>query len=617
MRLPQPLPSACVLVVDDHEAKRYLCASALRRESYTVWEATDGEQALRLAEAQPDLIVLDVRLPGMDGFEVLRRLKASTRTAAIPVLQVSASFTEPLQRVRGLEGGAAGYLVSPDGEELTANVRMLLRARALEHEHAQLLAREREARREADESRERLRCLVEASAQVVWTTAPTGEVVAPSASWQAFTGQSAPEALGWGWLQVLHPEDRACVEEAWREAVARGAPYRGEYRLWCAARQHYAFSLARGVPVHGPDGLLREWVCANSDVTEHKSAEVALRLQARVLHGLGEGVSIADEEGAILFANPAEEAMAGCGPGELVGRPLAAHAPEEALAQLRTQGHWAGEWSSVRADGTDRVTRAHLTALHSEGKSYWVCVRGDVTAQRQHEAVARQTSEFEQQLIGIVSHDLRTPLSAIFLGAARVLRAPGLEDGARLAAERILAAAQRSQRMISDLLDFTQARLGGGIRIARAQVDLHTLVGSLLDELRQAYPQRTLTLASEGEDRCALDADRIAQVLTNLVGNALQHGAADAPVHVRTQGSEDAVVLEVHNRGTPIPLPVQQTLFDPFRQGDAALRGHASRRGSIGLGLYISRAIVQAHGGELEVCSALESGTTFRVRLPR
>ena len=167
--------------------------------------------------------------------------------------------------------------------------------------------------------------------------------------------------------------------------------------------------------------------------------------------------------------------------------------------------------------------------------------------------------------------------------------------------------------MIRDLLESTQARVSG-IPVALGPVEFHALARHVVEEVQLAHPSRRILFHAEGEGQGEGDADRMAQVITNLVGNAVQHSPESSPVSVRSRGLEDALLLSIHNEGAPIPGEDLATLFEPFRRGRSAGGGAP---GSVGLGLFITRRIVEAHGGSIEVRSREGEGTTFTVRLPR
>ncbi|MBM7116551.1 sensor histidine kinase [Archangium primigenium] len=245
----------------------------------------------------------------------------------------------------------------------------------------------------------------------------------------------------------------------------------------------------------------------------------------------------------------------------------------------------------------------------------------DVTEQvRQRRAAQRLAEEertrrdFEQYLIGIVSHDLRNPLSSILLGLQLLLRREDLEERTRQSLVRLHASTERAVRMVRDLLDFTQARLGGGLKVERVPGDLHVLVRSVFDELLTTHPERELRLEMSGDGQGSWDGDRIAQLLGNLLANALKYSPPHSRVTVRSVGQDEAMVLEVHNGGAPIAAEALPRLFQPLQR---AVEGTDPTSRSVGLGLYIVDQIVRAHGGDIRVESNPKAGTTFRVRLPR
>jgi signal transduction histidine kinase len=232
---------------------------------------------------------------------------------------------------------------------------------------------------------------------------------------------------------------------------------------------------------------------------------------------------------------------------------------------------------------------------------------------RATELEARARSDFEEQLVGIVSHDLRNPLFVVALSAASLEGRPGLDARQTKAIARIVSASARAIRMVEDLLDFSRIRVGGDIGLTTAPVDIHALVAQVADEVLVTRPDRRIALEAIGDGRGIWDADRLTQVAQNLIGNAVQHTTEDVPVRVRTSGEAQHVVLTVHNGGPAIAAEDLPRLFEPFHQGRTA---HGNGR-SLGLGLYITSHIVQAHGGYLDVHSTADEGTTFRVVLPR
>jgi signal transduction histidine kinase len=239
---------------------------------------------------------------------------------------------------------------------------------------------------------------------------------------------------------------------------------------------------------------------------------------------------------------------------------------------------------------------------------------GSALARAQREAAeARHAVELQERLVGVVGHDLRTPLAAIQMGIALLLRKGGLSPDQARTVGRLGASAGRMTAIIRDLLDFTRVRKEGAIPLEPKPVDLAEVCRRAVTELRQAHPNRGIALATPPAIPLVGDPERLLQVASNLVGNAIQHSPPESEVVVRLIASAAEAVLEVHNDGAPIPAELLPDLFEPFRQ---AVRG-PDPTGSIGLGLFIVRALVDAHGGRVEARSTSDEGTTFTVRLPR
>jgi signal transduction histidine kinase len=221
-----------------------------------------------------------------------------------------------------------------------------------------------------------------------------------------------------------------------------------------------------------------------------------------------------------------------------------------------------------------------------------------------------QTELYRDQFVGMLSHDLRNPLAAITAGAALLARAPqGDERQARVAA-RILNSAQRMARLIADLLDLTRTRLGGAIPLRAAHTDLQSVCEDVVLEVQASHPDAVVHFESHGDVTGTWDPDRLAQVVSNLIVNAIEHGGKTPVTLVATNGDE-RVRLTVHNNGESIPPRALANLFEPLASGST------DGIQNLGLGLFIARAVVVAHGGEIHVTSNEHSGTTFEVTLPR
>ena len=298
-----------------------------------------------------------------------------------------------------------------------------------------------------------------------------------------------------------------------------------------------------------------------------------------------------------------------------------------------------GTETAANAHGTDRAgigfspidvvsefrsLRASVLRLWSEAKSQFS--REDfVEMTRFNEAIdqqlvesmtryARDVEHSKDLFLGVLSHDLRNPLGAIMMSSTVMMTNEGPDWPHAKSAARILNAGTRMDGLIGDLVDFTRTRLGGGMPIVRTEVDLETICRRTVDEITAFHPRCIVNFQATGELHGRWDGSRIAQVLSNLCGNAFQHGS-DAPIDVTLLGKDDHVVLSVHNHGREIPKNHLHDIFDPFKQLHSANTKAKDSR-SVGLGLYIVQAIVSSHEGTIDVESNAR-GTTFTVCLPR
>lgn len=221
----------------------------------------------------------------------------------------------------------------------------------------------------------------------------------------------------------------------------------------------------------------------------------------------------------------------------------------------------------------------------------------------------RQTAELREQFIAVLGHDLRNPLTAIIGGAEFIGRTP-LNDAASRMIRIIQRSAARMASMIDDMLDFARGQLGSGLTVQLAREPLEPVLRQVVDELRASFPASVIELEIAFDDPIVCDQTRIAQLLSNLLGNALNYGAAGQPIHVRARTDAGMFELSVANAGEPIPPAALERLFQPFSRGAVRL----SQQG-LGLGLFIASEVARAHGGTLDVVSSTEE-TRFTFRMP-
>jgi signal transduction histidine kinase len=236
------------------------------------------------------------------------------------------------------------------------------------------------------------------------------------------------------------------------------------------------------------------------------------------------------------------------------------------------------------------------------------------------EAVRSYTQRVDrsrQMFLAILAHDLRNPLNAMTMSASLLSETTQHDPDSADLASQISSSAAAMGRMIGDLLDFTASGLGTTMPLTPAPADLGALCREVVDETRAAHPTRTVRFQAHGDLTGRWDAPRLRQVVSNLLGNAVQHGGDTAPIEVTARGATADVRLTFRNGGPPIPPDALPTIFDPLVRGESYDLRKYRRPGSIGLGLYVAREVVTAHGGTIDVTSSATDGTVFTVHLPR
>ncbi|MBJ6763703.1 PAS domain-containing protein [Myxococcaceae bacterium JPH2] len=445
---------------------------------------------------------------------------------------------------------------------------------------------------------------VDAEWRVVYVNPRMAELLAEQAPLGQDLRHSYPDLLGLRqhvrFEQPASTQDCVSYEYAWPESDT-----------WFEVRTR---PLAGGLLVHG------------RDITPERGAREQARrtdaLLASLIEETTDAVFTKDLEGRYQLINSAGARALGRQPDGVLGR-----TDLELFSDEMGQAFTANDRAVFASEKTLSFENVEHT---SSGKRVWLSTKSvlrdeagrvyglfgisrDITTRKWSEEETRRHSEFQEHLMGIISHDIRSPLGAI-MNWSRVLATGGSPEDAARTSQRISTAAVRIERLTRLLLDFTRARLVGSVIIEPRTAELKELLDKVAHEFRIAYPQRDISVEHKGNTRGQWDPDRLAQVVSNLVENALKYGPAEQPVRLKAIGLRTKVVVEVHNEGRPIPESQLPHLFEPFRRGPQTAR---TLKMSYGLGLYIVREIVQAHGGTIEVSSSEDEGTRFTVTLPR
>jgi PAS domain S-box-containing protein len=332
-----------------------------------------------------------------------------------------------------------------------------------------------------------------------------------------------------------------------------------------------------------------------------------------------------DTRGVIVWTNKAELELLGYTAGEYIGHPIGeffvdSDVVEDMIGRLgrgETLRDFEARVRTRSGEIRNVVIAAH--AFDTNGRLvHTLAFTRDVTATKRADgerdeliAELARTVRLNEMFASILGHDLRNPLNAIVM-ATQMSLSQLADPKAQRAAQRVLASSERMRRMIDQLLDFSRARMIGGLSIERSPADLATIVRDAIEEVRFTRPSWPVELTIAGDTHGAFDSARLAQVMSNLLGNAAQHGTTDVPLTIDIDGtSPDAIKVTVTNGGT-IPEELQPLIFAPFR----GRQYRDNRTQGLGLGLFITEQIVRAHRGVIRVTSR-DGKTTFALEVPR
>jgi PAS domain S-box-containing protein len=374
------------------------------------------------------------------------------------------------------------------------------------------------------------------------------------------------------------------------------------------------------------------------DLTERRQAEEETRRFRLLVESVKDyAIFILDPNGHVATWNAGAERIKGYKADEIIGKhfsifyppgDVAAGKTDRELAVAIREGRFEEEGWRVRKDGAHIWANVTITALRNPGGAVigFAKVTRDLTERRRVEESQRAIAvekaalaekarihEFQERFLAILGHDLRNPLASIDMGAG-ILRQRSTDPVDIRIMDRIHGSSLRMSRMIEQILDLTRTRLAGGLELNPQPFDLRDAITRVVEELRVVHPSRCIEVFSRPLPG-TWDRDRLEQVFSNLISNALLYGDPAKPVSVRTQWEGRFVLVDVHNDGSPIPAELQSTIFNPFRRGERDSR--SPKTAGLGLGLYISNEVAVAHGGRIELRSNLTEGTTFQVSLPR
>ncbi len=494
---------------------------------------------------------------------------------------------------------------------------------------------EREQAEEAiARNEQRFRSLIEASTQVVWHCGPDGSMEADSPTWRAFTGQSYEEWRGFGWVDAVHPDDRAASLAQWQRCVQEGRVYEAEQRVR-AADGAWRWTAARAVPIVGQDGAIREWVGTTTDIHDRRQAELDRQRFVSLAERSEDFIGMAGLDLRPFFLNQAAVRLVG------------ADSYEEALATKVEDFFFPEDRAFIRDDFLPRVARdghaeteIRMRHFRSGAPIWMICtayvirdaggapegyatVSRNITERKLAEERLRQATvdlqdanQRKTRFLATLAHELRNPLAPLRTGLD-LMQLPGASPEALGRARAMMDRQLRQMvHLIDDLMDI--ARIDSGkIELKRQRVALRTIVTTAIEGVMPMVEAAGHALAVELPDEPLwLDADptRLAQVLANLLTNACKYTPGGGRIALSARRDGNDAVIAVQDSGIGIPPDALESVFEMFSQVSQNI-GRA--QGGLGIGLALVRSLVQMHGGTIAAGSAgAGQGSTFTLRLP-
>lgn len=674
-----------ILVAEDSATQAEALRALLEEQQYEVTVARNGEAALECVATEDfDMVLSDVVMPGITGYELCRGIKQDPRLQALPVMLLT-SLTDPMDIVRGLECGADNYITKPyDPEHLLARVRHVLDNRRfrrgsktslgvtvrflgrdltitsereqildlfissvedvvranealhrsqeqLAEAHAQLERYAQEKAREARISAVRYRALLQNAGDAILVLDPEGRILEANRGASELLNLSVEELSDQTMESLLAPSEREQYLARFATLAGEGQVKLGEYcfrkgeanEIWC--------ELTASLTEVDAGALV---LVIARDITERKRMDEALRQTNQQLQTLIESSPLAifttDLDYRVGLWNPAAERVFGYSGEEVLGHPLPI-VPEDKHAEclalrdrvLADQIITGMEAQRLRKDG--RLVDVSISAAPlrgSDGRIDGIIgFLADITERKQVEAVRQEREEAERanraksEFLSRMSHELRTPMNAI-LGFAQLLEIDSLDEEKRESVEQILSAGRHLLMLIDEVLDLSRIE-AGKLSLSLEPVEVAGVVRDTIGLIRPLADQRKISIRTEPaplpERFVQADLQRLKQVLLNLLSNGVKYNRDGGSLTLRVEETGTGWLrIGVRDTGPGLSAREVEKLFVPFERLDAEKGGTPGT----GLGLVLSRSLVQAMGGRIGVESVKGEGSVFWVELP-
>jgi PAS domain S-box-containing protein len=580
-------------------------------------------------------------MPDMSGFDLAAAIKERERTAAIPIVFLTAQATDADLVYKGYRVGAIDYLTKPVVPEMirakVAVFAQLYQERRRNEQQAALLL---EAERKENEfrlielrlaSERRYRTLAQAVPHIVWTARTDGAVDYFNQRWFEYTGLSVEQAGG-SWLGILHADDSARCRTDWENALRSGEMLQVECRLR-ASDGGFRWHLCRAVPERSTSGHILSWVGTFTDIDDQKRVQTILAEFKGTLDAEPDAVIIFEPTNwRILYVNHGASVLLGYSKDQLLRMAPADFMAEdgigfrEALKPLleTSQPHILIETKFRRSP----------PAVPIDVSVQFIRIDADRIVSIARDITERQRTQLERELLyreavdairardeflSVASHELRTPLSALQLQIQTLLQPPRRSPQAVPSPEQIKVKLQvanrqieRLTRLIGELMDVSRIT-AGRLRLELEEIDLAAVVREVVLRLGEEASRAHTSVDMSAATRVVgmWDRIRMEQVVANLLTNAFKFGGGK-PIEIRVEERESIGRLVVVDHGIGIAPGDVERIFQRYEQ---AISSRAF--GGLGLGLYIARQIIEAHGGTIRVESQPGAGSTFTIDLPK
>ena len=611
-------PKSTILIVDDKPANIYALQKLLDKKDRLLLEATSGKDALKIALShQTDLIILDVQMPDMDGFEVAAVLKSNRRTQDIPIIFASAEKKEQESILKGFEEGAADYLSKPlDAEVTKAKVAVMLKLQAQKKELI-----------EKNISLEKSHLLINNSADIIGIIdVKTFHIEEVNEAFTQILGYPVDEIKGNSLALYLSNESRSVLNTQ-REKTDALLSF--ETRIYTKDRQIKWL----GWRVTVKDG---KWYANARDITEVKQVERIRNYLTTVVKQSKDAIYIHDNEGRIISWNEGAENIYGYDEEDALHMKIWNIIPEHLLTEMHHTVNKIIEGNKVEALETKRITRDgelvdvlfSASVIKDSGNLYSsvAITERNVTVEKMaNEKINRLNYELQKSVADLeasnkelesfsysVSHDLRAPLRGIsgFCAMLEEEHAAAFNDDAKHLMAEIQLGVKKMNHLIDDLLAFSKL---GRKEVLKTPASIHNLVQGITREINIQLAHRAKIEIKELHNAC-VDRSLMSQVWVNLISNAIKYSSKkETPViEIGSHELDDDIVYYVKDNGAGFDMRYAEKLFKVFQR----LHGHEDFEGT-GIGLAIVNRIVNKHGGRVWAEAAVNEGATFYFSIPK